>query len=159
MRRARYNKEQMAEQAVRAFELRITGASRRQISQVLGISTDTVDKRLRDHMRTIVSPKVDEIRKLHDAEYDRLRLKLEAEMQSDNPMIRLRAIELKDKIMTAQRKIHGADAPVQVETTVTEVTQQDIELRTLIREQKAKDLLVQRELEQMVNPDVELSTE
>lgn len=46
--------------------------------------------------------------------------------------------EQRRKISESLRKLFGADAPQQLEATITETTQQDVELQEMIREAKAK---------------------
>jgi Tfp pilus assembly protein PilP len=47
--------------------------------------------------------------------------------------------EQRRKVSESIRRLLGADMPVRVDATVTEVTQQDIELAELVREAKAKN--------------------
>lgn len=50
----------------------------------------------------------------------------------------LRTLDRIVKISESIRRLDGIDAPVKVDATVTEVTQQDIELQEMIREAKAR---------------------
>lgn len=52
---------------------------------------------------------------------------------------RLQALDQLRKINVELRKLHGSDAAVKVDATVTEVTQEDIELAELVREAQAKN--------------------
>lgn len=52
---------------------------------------------------------------------------------------RLQALEQLRKINVELRKLHGSDAAVKIDATVTEVTQEDIELAELVREAQAKN--------------------
>lgn len=51
---------------------------------------------------------------------------------------KLAAIDRLVKIRESYRRLYGLDRPVKVQATVTEVTQQDLELQEMLREAKAK---------------------
>lgn len=52
-----------------------------------------------------------------------------------------KSAELVLKIKAERRKLLGIDAPVQIEATITEVTQQDVAIRQLLAEAQAKNEL------------------
>lgn len=58
-----------------------------------------------------------------------------------------RAIEeSRRRVSESLRKLHGLDAPTRIETTVTEVTQQDIELQEMVSELRARNANVEQGL-------------
>ena len=55
-------------------------------------------------------------------------------------------VEARRRLGESLRKLHGLDAPVRTEVTVTEVTQQDIKLQEMVAEYKAKNANIEADL-------------
>lgn len=58
-----------------------------------------------------------------------------------------KAAEVVLKCITDRRKLLGIDAPIQIDTTITEITQQDIALQEMIAEAKARNATRAAQLE------------
>jgi hypothetical protein len=58
-----------------------------------------------------------------------------------------KAAEVVLKCITDRRKLLGIDAPIQIDTTITEVTQQDIALQEMLAEAKARNAVRMAQLE------------
>lgn len=59
----------------------------------------------------------------------------------------VKAAEVVLKCITDRRKLLGIDAPIQIDTTITEITQQDIALQEMIAEAKARNATRAAQLE------------
>ena len=104
------NHEQVTEQCVQCYELRLTGASIIQIAKALHIGPQTVIKRLSQHERAYLLPILDSVRKMEIARYDSYLLRLQPQIANGD----VAAISCAVKISTERRKLLGADAPVEV---------------------------------------------
>lgn len=58
----------------------------------------------------------------------------------------LRAVDRIVKISESMRRLDGLDQPVKVDATITEVTQQDVELQEMVNEFRAKNSSVEEQL-------------
>jgi hypothetical protein len=66
-----------------------------------------------------------------------------------------KAAEIILKVIADRRKLLGIDAPIQVDATITEVTQQDIALQEMIAEAKARNAVRMQELQANADGDTE----
>ncbi len=124
------NRAVIAEEQIRCYELRLTGMSIERIAEATGIPRSTVHDRIQAEIRARVTPLADEVRKMELDRLDAWLAKLDAKIEKDP----IRAIPVAVKVSESRRKLLGVDAPVQVEATVTEVTQEDLALAELVRE-------------------------
>lgn len=155
--RQKQNTEIRAEQAAQAYELRLTGATLREIGATLGIALTTVHERLRDHMAVRVDPLADQYRAMELDKLDALSAKAYEvltkkhivvqhgkivrdedgnALNDDTPV--LHAIDRLVRIAERRAKLLGLDAAVKVDAQVTQVDPADIELAQMINEAKAK---------------------
>ena len=104
------NKEQIIEQAVQCFELRLAGASIAQISKTLKVSADLVLKRLRQHEVAYLLPAAESVRKMEIARYDMYLLRLQSAIASGD----VAAINTAIRVSVERRRLLGVDAPVEV---------------------------------------------
>lgn len=126
------NDTQRQDKINRAYELRLTGSSYRDIGERLGVSHVTARKWVTEHLESVTLPLVDEVRK---QEVDRLtryldRLDLRIEDGDD------KAISLAIKISESLRKLLGVDVPVVSTVEHVEVSAMDMDIRALIDAQK-----------------------
>lgn len=139
----------------RAYELRLGGRTHRQISEDLGVSTGTVHNYLREEISERLDPLKDHYLQMELDRLDHLQqvaLKLiehpgmvvEDHEGKTHVILDQKKIESGFdralKVSESRRKLLGLDAPVRVQGdfSVTETTQEDLELQELIREAKAK---------------------
>jgi len=66
--------------------------------------------------------------------------------QIDRDCAVARNVEVGTRLLEREAKLLGIDAPQQVEATVTQVTQADLELQELLREARAASALEQEKL-------------
>lgn len=137
----RLNSAEQAAQAATCFDLKLKGKNLREIGAELGISYETVRRRLDFYIEEFVSPKVEVYRTVQDGQLDALETHLWAQL--DDPTLglddRLRVVSSMLKLMERRAKLHGADAPVKVEGTVVHETEQDVEIRALLQQAQAQN--------------------
>lgn len=127
---------QLADRAVRCYELRLRGRTIRGIADELGIPKSTVQDTLNAYIAELVLPLADEVRLL---ELDRLDGWLgRLEDQLDNGEAPERVVPVLLKVQERRARLLGLDAPERVDATVHEVTAQDVELAEMLAEAKAK---------------------
>jgi transposase len=129
------NKEQQQERKNRAYELRLSGKSYREIGRTMGIGHGTAERWVKEVTESVTLPLVDEIRK---QEVDRLmryldRLDDRVEEGDD------KAISLAIKISERLCKMLGADMPVVSITETHTVSELDLDIRRLIEAQNAQN--------------------
>ncbi len=122
-------------QQTRAFHMKLDGYTHAQIAAELGISKGTVANRLAAAQAEYVTPALEEWRTLECQRLDSYLLSLHSQIRSGS----IPAIQTALRIAERRAKLLGLDAPVQVEATVTQTTQEDLELAQIIREAKAKN--------------------
>lgn len=131
------NKEQEQELRNRAYELRLSGKTYRQIGMAMGIGHETARRWITQHLAEETLPLIEEVRK---TEVDRMlrildRLEERSEMGDD------KAIALQIKVSERLCKMLGADMPQQLHVERTETTQVDLAIRDLLSAQQAKNEL------------------
>jgi hypothetical protein len=156
--RRRVNSEQRAEQAARAYEMRLQGQRLAAIGRELGIATSTVHKLLAEHVAARVDPLADAYRAMELDRLDDLTVRAYAVLtarhvvvqhgkvildpDSGEPMLDdapvLNAIDRLVRLSESRRKLLGLDAPLKADVTVTPVDPADIELAQIISEARAK---------------------
>lgn len=141
------NKATVAEQEIRCYELRLAGKSLDAIAKETKLSKGTVHNRIQAHIEQRVQPLADELRAVMVDRLDVCIARLHAQIQDDELGSRLaRNIEVLVKVEERRAKLLGVDAPERVEATVTEVTQEDLELQELLREARAASAIEQAKL-------------
>lgn len=138
------NTAQIAEDQIRCYELRLTGMSIRAIAAETGLSVGTVHSRIESEIAARVLPVADEVRKMELDRLDRWLTKLDAQIQDDRSVAR--NVEVAVKVAERRAKLLGIDAPEKIDATVYEVTQEDVALAELIREEQAKAAVTEQQL-------------
>lgn len=159
-----------AERDAKAARLKVEGLSYQQIADRLGFTDrSTAAKAAKRALAEVVQEPAEELRKLElerlDDMYRRSYAVLEREhltvsqgrvvcleneagekvpLPDDGPV--LAAVDRLLKIQDRRAKLLGLDAPTQVQATVTEVTQADLELTDLISEAKARNAVAEQAL-------------
>lgn len=157
----RYTNAHFAEEQRLCYELRLRGLSIRQIADETGMTPSTVHRRIQCEIRETIQPLADEVRQLELDRLDRLQQIALGVMGADHPLVSdgrvvhavmpdgtkvplqdhgpvLAAMDRFLKIQDRRAKYLGLDAATKVDATVTETTQQDLELAEMVREAKAK---------------------
>jgi len=107
---ARKNKAQIAEEAAKCYELKLTGASDRQIADVMTaqghpMTHNTVQNRIKLYLENRIAPGAEEYRKVIIDRAERLILKCEPGIKEGDP----RAIANAKSLMDSLYKYHGLD--------------------------------------------------
>lgn len=116
------------------LQLRLEGHSFRAIADQLGLSLGTTYSRVRAAVDLEVNPKADELRAVEVQRLDMYLARLAPKIAEGDD----RAINTAVRISESRRRMLGLDRPVAIDATVTEVSQQDLELQEMIRLAKAK---------------------
>lgn len=158
----RSNPAEKAEQQVKCYELKLTGMSLRAIGKAVSLSHETVRQYIALEADSRVLPLANQLRKQELDRLDQMELAVRGVLEaqhyvvSDGRVVKLKsedgtedalpddehvlkAVDRLLKIQDRRAKLLGLDAPTQVEATVHEVTQADIELRGLIQQQQARN--------------------
>jgi len=153
----KHNAEQVAEQAHRAYELRLQGRSFRAIAADMGLSVSTVHDRVNDYAAGRLDPLADQYRQVELDRLDGLAVKAYEVLARDHVVAQqgrivrddegkpllddgpvLQAIDRLVKISERRAKLLGLDAAVKVDAQVHQVDPADIELAQMVSEAKAK---------------------
>lgn len=145
--RRRSNTATLAEQRVRCYELRLTGATITEIAAATGLSRATVCNRLKEEVNERVEPWAVLHRQLQLDRLEGYLRTLDEQITAGAPGIP-RHIEVAIKAMERQAKLLGIDAPAQVEATLHQVDEAQAELQELLREAQAKVAAQQQRLDQ-----------
>ena len=134
-----YSAAEVDVQAIEALRLKVLGKSDVVISETMGLSRPTVAKRIRHAIATHGQSTVAEYREI-------AKQRFEAGLDALVPLIaegNLDAIRVWLDGTAKYARLVGAEAPVQVEAQVTQVTEQEKELRDLLaqaeRDEKARE--------------------
>lgn len=128
------SKAEGAAQAYQAYEMQREGHSLRAIGAVLGVSHETVRRRITEYCNKLVLPKAEEYRKREVERCDYLIERLAEKVAAGD----VQAVVATSRIMERRAKYLGLDAALQVDHTVVQVTQEDVAFAELLREQKLK---------------------
>ena len=141
----------VADQQKQCYELQLEGLSIRQIAERTGMSVATVHRRISAQCETVVPaleptvPSVaEQVRARHLEQIKAWLVKLNEQIDRDCAVAR--NVEVGTRLLEREAKLLGIDAPQQVEATVTQVTQADLELQELLREARAASALEQEKL-------------
>lgn len=124
------NAAEMADKQRQCYELRLKGHTVRQVAEIVGVSKSSVSNYCKAAALEVISPLVSEYRQMED---ERLDLAFAAIL----PRVEIgevRAVEVLIKLLERRAKLHGLDAPVQVEQSITTYTETDRKLEELARE-------------------------
>ncbi|MCX4232818.1 hypothetical protein [Streptomyces ortus] len=124
----------IAEEAVRAYEMQLSGMSVRRIAKELHIAIGTVDKRIKTAIAAVIVPTVEELR---TREGDRL-LYLLDRLQPAVDRGDVGAIKTAARLSESYRKLFGLNAPEQHTVQLHEVTQIDLGVQEMIRDARAR---------------------
>jgi len=129
-----------AEEAERCLEMRVCGCTYRQIAERMTadgypMSHQTARVRVEWAVNRIITPGVEELRKVEGERLDLILRSLLPLVAAGDPAAAAVWLRASD----ARRKLFGLDIPVpkQVDVTVTERTQEDVELDEMIAEVRA----------------------
>jgi len=129
------NKEQRQHERNKAYELRLSGMTYREIGARLGVSHVTAMKWVTEHLADETLPLVDEVRKM---EYDRMMRIIERNeekaLEGDD-----KALNMMLKTSESLRKMLGADMPTKTETTVIEATPLDASIQAMLDEMNERN--------------------
>lgn len=129
------NPARIADEQHSCLELKRKGMSVRAIAAALKMTPSTVQGRLQAAFAELVLPAAEEVRKLDLERVDSYLKRLEDRLEQGEDPVRVIPIAL--KALERRAKLTGADAPILVDATVTETTQQDLELQEMLRDAKA----------------------
>ena len=123
------------------LEMRIKGAPYREIMKKYGVSHSVIIKDIEIMLAEREQGAVTTMRELEAERLDLAVAQVLAIMTSARQpaMVRLKAVDSLARLAGRRARLFGLDAPVQVEATVREVTQADLELEELLREAKARN--------------------
>lgn len=133
------------------IQMRVQGISYETIAIELGYASDKSDgvstarkdfTRAKREARGLASEEAEAWRELESDRYDAI---INAHWGAATSGEDIKAAELVRKTIGDQAALYGLKS-IQVDATVTEITQQDIELRELIQEQQAKNARQEAEL-------------
>lgn len=126
------NKEQQQELINKAYELRLRGMSFREIGRNMGVSHVTAFRWVTEHLENVTLPLVDEVRKTEVDRMMRYLKSLDDQVEEGD----IKAITTALKVSERLCRMLGADMPTRTEVTNVEVTQVDMEIQELIRNQQ-----------------------
>jgi hypothetical protein len=130
------------EQQIKAYEAKIAGKSFRAIGEELGVSHEWARQLVEREIEARKWPVVEKLREVELARLETLHQALWAlvvkHAEKGDLAAVLAVMDRIERFGARRSKLLGLDAPVQVNATVHEVTQQDLELQQLIREAEAQ---------------------
>jgi DNA-binding Lrp family transcriptional regulator len=154
--RASKNADELALRRQKCLDLRLQGMQLREIAQKVGVSAMVVGQDIKKLINDQLSPDdVQAARALEEARLDKLlgiALGVAENLKAD-PELRLKAIDRVVRISNQRATLLGLNMPTRVDMTVTERTQQDIELQELINEAQARNTNVASQLKAEINTD------
>ena len=163
-----YTNAHFAEEQRVCYEFRLAGYTIREIADLTGLSRSTVARRLECEIRETVDPLRAEYKRVTHDRYELLWKQCAAVIAcppatvSDGRVVheilgrddegnllygdpipdtgaKLQAIARAESVLGQLRKLHGLDAPIKVDATVTEnPSERDLEIMDLINESRAK---------------------
>lgn len=149
------NRAEVAEQAARAYELRLRGHTVAEVARELGCSTATVTKRVEEFIAQTVLPQADRLRRIETDRLDELWRRAWEILEAEHPYLyrgehvvlddqkvydsgpKLAAMDRLLRIMERRAKLLGLDMPAKVEVQAPP-DPAEIELRSMIQAAKQK---------------------
>lgn len=164
----RYSNAHFAEEQRTCYQLYLAGHSIRDIAAITGLSKSTVERRLHSEISETVDPLRAEYKRVMHDRYELLWRKTTEVIAKPPPLVSdgrvvrwivdrdrdgrpiygdpipdtgavLQAVAKGESILGRLAKLHGLEAPVQVDARLTETTQQDLEIIELINAARAKE--------------------
>lgn len=135
--RGQKSPQEMAAEAKECFDRRVAGQRIDQIALALGISHGTVVNRLKAGTVAAVSPSVEAYRAQQDARLDAVLAGLVASMEGQtaiNPQVAMAIVRVEER----RAKLHGLDAAIKVEAEHTVLTPEDVALREMMSNARAR---------------------
>ena len=127
-------------EALRALQLKVLGWRDHEIGELMGLTRQTVSKRISYAIQTHGQATVAEYREIAAQRYESL---IRAAMEDVTPENKYEAIKVAADLTAKFARLVGAEAPVQVEAQVIQVTEQEKELRDLLaqaeRDEKVRE--------------------
>ncbi len=139
------NPAKIAQQQEEIYQLRLQGLTVRQIATQIGMPRSTVQNRLDSEITGRVLPVADEVRLLEVDRLDAWLARLENRLEQGEDPVRVVPVLL--KVQERRARLLGLDAPERADVTVHQVDAEDIELRELIDEARAKQAAEEAELQ------------
>jgi transcriptional regulator with XRE-family HTH domain len=134
------NPAKTADEAERCFDLKAKGWSVRRIADEVGLSASTVQKRITDECSRRVSPRVEDYRAVQDRTLDLAQEFVQDIIENATDYeLKLKAVNRLGRILERRARLHGLDAPVRVDTVVTQQPQTEAELEALLAAQDARN--------------------
>lgn len=142
------SKARIAAEASKCVDLKASGMTYKQVAAEMGYANQaTAFERVQLGLSLRINPAVDRLRQLQDAELEEMAGKLkEIADNAEDSDLRMRAYDRWLKVMDRRAKLHGLDAPVKVDATVTQQTQQEKELEAMFADLDAANTKVSEEL-------------
>ena len=140
-----------------AAQLRGQGLSYRAIAAELGVSVSSAHQAVARAFRDTLTEPAEQARAVQRARLERAHEAAMAVLEAEHVAIsdtnaaaihelNLRAIDRVVKVSESLRRLDGLDQPVKVDATITEVTQQDVELREMVNEFRARNSTTEQQL-------------
>jgi transcriptional regulator with XRE-family HTH domain len=134
------NPAQVADEAERCFELKAKGWTVRRIADEVGLSSATVQRRITNACERRVSPKVEHYRAVQDETLDAAQQVVQDIIENATDYeLKLKAVDRLGRILERRARLRGLDAPVRVDTAVTQQPQTEAELEALLAAQDARN--------------------
>lgn len=156
-RKPRYSNAHFAEEQRVCYELYLAGHNLREISEITGLPKTTVHRRLECEIRETVDPLRAEYKRVQHDRLEALWRKTAEIIRTPHPVVSegrivkdrdgqpiedhavtLAAIARGDSLIGRMMRLHGTEASVKVDATITETTQLDIEAAEMVAEAKVK---------------------
>ncbi len=138
---------------LRALDMRITGMTHAAIAAALGVGTRSVADYIEEALAETRAPKVEHLREITANRLDNALRKCVELLDHVDPNIRLKAAQRVTTIEAERAKLFGMYTPIRVDATVTEVTQQDLELQQMIDEARAQVAAREQQLREAATAD------
>jgi len=123
-----------AEQIRLVWEMRRDGATFPLIAEKLNCSTSTAHKLFKEGLRMNAPPGAEEERILAVQQLDELYHQgIEALRQIIDPVDKLKALVVLDRLLKSRRELLGLDAPTKFQGHVAALTEHDLEIREMIQ--------------------------
>lgn len=114
------NRAEVAEQTVRAYDLKLRGWNYRRIAEELGVSVGTVSNRIQQAIAERVDPRVEEYRAIELDKLENAEERLWQQVAEGTAGRLPRVVEVLMKVSERRSKLLGLDAPdrQQIEATI-----------------------------------------
>ncbi len=166
-RNPRYTNANFAEEQRTCYQLYLAGHVLREIAELTGLSKSTVARRLECEIRETLDPLRTEYKRVQHDRLEALWRKTAEIIRAPHlvvsegrvvkgpdglPMedhgVTLAAIGRAEALVGRMMRLHGTEASVKVDATITETTQEDLELADMIRTAQAKAAAAESQLKE-----------